>query len=102
MPTIGSTKIGTLRKHILAGRDSLLLDHPERVMMPLPRELEVYPMTPKMHYLENKYGQRIEVILFRGSLLDAQRFWKFEVDRGTLCRWRARIKHYLGEIYLYE
>jgi len=49
-----------------------------------------------MKYLELKYQCSLKIVLFTKSLSDAERFFRHEVDRTTLSRWRARVQKYLG------
>jgi len=48
--------------------------------------------TPKMRYLELKYGTPIEELLLSGSLRAIEHRLNGEVDHTTLCRWIKRFK----------
>ena len=93
-----STPFSRLRKQILDRKQIALQPH-TRKPVPLADLPDEYPKSPKMKYLEVKYHCKIEVIIYNRSLSDVVAYFKGEVDRSTVSRWRKHISIHLGLVY---
>ena len=89
------TPLTRLKRQLLNRRNLTLLPHTRKPVR-APEPLDEYPKSPKMKYLELKYQCSLKIVLFTKSLSDAEQFFRHEVDRTTLSRWRGRIHKYLG------
>ena len=90
-----SIPLSKLKRQML-DRKQIALRPYTRKPAPAPVEPDEFPKPPKMKYLELKYKCKMKLILFSKSLSDCEIFFKNEVDRSTLSRWRKRIEKYLG------
>lgn len=94
--------IDRLRQQILKER-GLIPPKPKKVKLPLPKieedltTTENVPLLPKMKYIEVKYGVKVRIDIFIGSINDVCSRYKWEIDRSTISRWRKYMRQYLVE-----
>lgn len=93
--------IAHLRRQIL-DRAGVTMQKHTRKLIPIENTPDVFPKTPKMKYLETKYKCKIESIIFRWSLDDVVMYFRQEVDRSTISRWRKYVRGYLGKVDVRE
>ena len=92
----------TLRKRILKDR-GLVPPKQKKIKVPIEHEpedltlIENIPLMPKMKYIEAKYGIKVRIDIFIGSINDVCSRYKWEVDRSTISRWRKYIRRFLIE-----
>lgn len=99
MPKVSIT---TLRNRILKER-GLIPPKPKKVHVDLDNPVkpsgpwlpEEFPLLPKMKYIEAKYGVKVKLDIFRGSLNDVASRYHWDVDRSTISRWRKYIRRFL-------
>lgn len=85
------TSLAKLRRDILKRKG--ISTEPRTKRLLTQAELpDLYPKTSKMKYIELKYHIHLEDVVFLGSLTDVCVYFKWEVDRSTISRWRTHIE----------
>lgn len=102
MTTETRTPLSELQRKILQGRGIGKMAPGTKKPILTDDMPDEYPKTPKMKYFESRFKCRIEKIIFKGSLSGAATFFKHEVDRATISRWRKHIRLYLGIVEVTE
>jgi hypothetical protein len=102
MTTGTRTSLSKLQRKILQGRGIGKLTPGTKQPVLTEDMPDEYLKTPKMKYFESRFKCRIEKIIFKGSLSDAVRYFRDEVDRATVSRWRKHIRQYLGIVEVTE
>ena len=86
-----------LRHQILKER-GLVPPKPKKVKLPIVRSEEEFidiPLLPKMLFIEAKYGVKIKLDIFKGSLNDVCTRYHWDVDRSTISRWRKYMRRFM-------
>lgn len=60
--------------------------------------IENVPLLPKMKYIEAKYGVKVRLDIFQGSLNEVVRRYNWEIDRSTVSRWRKYMRQYIVQV----
>ena len=98
---LGEISTYEIRRRILKEHGLVPRKHPP-LFLPEPPpydESEVdYPKTDLMRYIEAKYGIKLKLDIYRGSINDVASRYNWEVDRSTISRWRKVIRRYLIEM----
>ncbi|KKL12834.1 hypothetical protein LCGC14_2531810 [marine sediment metagenome] len=85
------TSLAKLRREILKRKG--IATEPKTKRLLTQAELpDLYPKTSKMRYIELKYKIHLEDVIFLGSLTDVCGYFRWEVDRSTISRWRKHIE----------
>lgn len=89
------TPLSKIRRQILK-RKGVSLSKNKKQPIPI-SDIDLFPKTVKMKYLEWKFKTKIENIIFNGSLQTVVNYFGNEVDRATISRWRVYVQKHLGE-----
>ena len=88
-----------LRQQIMKDR-GMVPPKPRKIKLPIIKEEEEFieiPLFPKMLYIEAKYGVKVRLDIFKGSINDVCSRYKWEIDRSTVSRWRKYIRGFILE-----
>ena len=88
-----------LRLQIMKDR-GMVPPKPKKIKLPIIKEEEEFieiPLFPKMLYIQEKYGIKVRIDIFRGSINDVCSRYKWEIDRSTISRWRKYIRGFILE-----
>jgi len=84
------TTLSAIRKRILKQR-GVELTRLTRKPVSLDELPSSYPKTIMMRFVEIKYKDRLENLIFTGTIYDVER--KIKVDASTISKWRKLILH---------
>ena len=93
--------ISKLRRQILT-RQGVQPEPKTKRMLTVNEQPDLFHKTDKMKVLELRFHVKIENIIFKGSLLDVVQFFKGEVDKTTVSKWRKSIQEQIGRVYMKE
>ena len=88
-----------LRQQIMKDR-GMVPPKPKKIKLPIIKEEEEFieiPLFPKMLYIQEKYGIKVRLDIFKGSINDVCSRYKWEIDRSTVSRWRKYIRGFILE-----